>query len=83
MQYEVHAVEGAASPRFRREPDVNNVVDEIEQVYAMAARRGGQVIAGHSLVCDWPIKDSNEQEVPTRIDYLFLVMELPDDTDQE
>jgi hypothetical protein len=47
---EVHAVEGAATPQFRRKPDIDEVADEIAAIYSAAIRRGGQVIAGHSPV---------------------------------
>jgi hypothetical protein len=75
MKYEAHAVEGAATPRFRENPDINEVADEIAAIYAMATRLGGRVVGGHTLTCDYGVSG-----VPTRIEYLFLVSELPDDS---
>lgn len=77
MEYVVLPIEGAAQPRFRESPDLNTVVDEIEQVYRAAARDGGRVIAGHTLTCDWASPGPDGEPVPTRIDYLFLVVERP------
>jgi hypothetical protein len=83
--YEVIEINGASDPPHSREPSLQSVVDEIEQVYAMAARRGGEVIAGHSLVlCDASTSTGSDgEQAPTRTNYLFLVMELPDEPDQE
>jgi len=81
MKYEVHAVEGAATPQFRRAPDINAVSDEIAAIYSSAAMRGGRIVAGHSLVCDYLLADGNEAGTSARIDYLFLVTELPDAAD--
>jgi hypothetical protein len=78
MRYEVHAVEGAAMPRFRTSPDINAVADEIAAIYTITAKLGGQVVAGHTLVCDHLAPGNDREDVPTRIDYLFLVSELPD-----
>jgi hypothetical protein len=78
MRYEAHAVEGAAMPRFREKPDISDVEYEIGAIYTMAANLGGRIVGGHTLTCDTLVEGSDGQQVPTRIDHLFLVLELPD-----
>ena len=82
MYYRVYPVEGATDPWFRSSrPNLNEVPDEIASVYEMAAHRGGQVIAGHTLKCSVDVGSAGPESGHVEMDVLFLVMELPGEPD--
>jgi|HubBroStandDraft_6_1064221.scaffolds.fasta_scaffold73749_1 hypothetical protein len=83
MQYEVHPVRGASTEPLRHKPSVDDIADEIAAMYAFAAKEGGRIVAGHSLVCDETLPMGDNEQRRVRIDHLFLVIELPDDFSRE
>lgn len=83
MHYVALPIEGASTPRFRDDPNINYVTDLIKQVYEGAARDGGRVVAGHTLTCELPVKDLEGKDVVAQVEYLFLVMELPGEAPED
>jgi hypothetical protein len=80
MHYEVFSIRGASTGRLGH--DQSSVADEITEIYELAARRGGRVIAGHTLACEEvPVENDDPVSVRPRGEYVFLVAELPGDAD--
>ncbi len=75
--YEAMSVLGTSTPPSKKDPDVGQVAEEIEQIYAMADRRFGRIVAGHTLDFNKVEADNNGAEVVHRFGCLFLVLELP------
>lgn len=85
MKYQVRDVQGATNRRlgegeavFPR--TVEEVKEEIHSIYMAAQDWGGKVVAGYTLHCE-PHEGlgSDEPSLQAASDFLFLVMELPDD----
>jgi hypothetical protein len=86
MKYEVHAIQattdhphnGANIPTT-----VETVGDMIRAKYNAAHAWGGKVVAGYTMRCE-PHESLYGSDPPLRepSDFLFLVMELPDDWQQ-
>ena len=85
MHHEVFPVHGSPMTMSARERRVNvaGISDEIEQIYDLAARQGGRIVAGHTLVCKgaWRLPEDPGKSVEDEREVLFLVAELPGDAD--
>jgi hypothetical protein len=83
MHYEVFSVRGASTAETPGR-DQSAVAEDITDIYELAARRGGRVVAGHTLACE-EIQNADEDDpaspVRYRGEYVFLVAELPGDAD--
>ena len=86
MQYEVHAIQATTDhPQDRSTvPTTVRFVEQlIQDKYEAAHAWGGKVVAGYTMRCE-PHEGLSEGDPALRepSDFLFLVMELPDDWGQ-
>lgn len=77
MQYEVHPIEGASEPPSATW-GISDVANSIENAYTRAYKQGGRVVAAHNLAVE-TVRRPDGEMTPVRADFLFLVLELPDD----
>ena len=79
MKYDVCPIIGAAIPSFREHQGPNAIADEIAKAYNIVSTHGGRIIAAHNLTCDLDLAQEGEQSNIARTNFLFLVVEFPDD----
>jgi hypothetical protein len=78
VKYDVFTINGHR-PFGRGIESVDEIGDEIREVYSLVAGNGGKIVTSHTVICTLGIDPESEYRDLRYADCLFLVAEMPDD----